>query len=97
MSTPARHDRRIEILYVLLVLAVCAVTFLLNAQSRAYNRDSYNRCTDRVHNIDKSNGFYQAMAVLEAGNRFIDQKLRDERVALYRGEVLKQPDCGPKP
>lgn len=94
MSDPIRHDRRIEILYVLLVLAVCVVTWLLNAQANGVNRDSYRRCEDRTANIDKANRFYREMAVLEAGNRFIDEPLRRARVTLYRAEVLALPHCG---
>jgi hypothetical protein len=85
------------IVFCVMVVGFSWISWLSRQETIHVNRESYQRCQDRTVNTAKQNAFYQAMAELEASNKFIDQQLRDERVALYRGLVLAPAHCGTRP
>lgn len=50
-------------------------------------------CTQRQANILKANSNWDALTAIEEHNRFIDDKLRNERLAVFRNAKLIVPDC----
>jgi hypothetical protein len=54
---------------------------------------AHQMCISRQVNTLKSNANWAALAVIERHNKFIDDKLRNERLAVYENAKLIVPDC----
>ena len=65
----------------------------LKTQQTELSAYTHRMCEQRKLNVIKTNANWTEMARIESHNRFIDNKLRAERLALYRNAHLKMPDC----
>ena len=65
-------------------------------------RESNDRLSDYTHrmcearkiNTIKTNANWEALAAIERHNRFIDDRIRKERLNVYENAKLVIPDCG---
>lgn len=87
------HQRRLQAFGVLLVIAFATQAFtsvMQNNKLAAYAKD---QCLQRQHNVELGNARNSALAEIEANNQFVDQTIRDKRVAIYKAGMLVMPNC----
>lgn len=79
------------------VLTVAILAVYVHVEAVHTDRASYARCTDRFHNINRTNAAWRKVLEIERTNRFIDEDVRQARLKAYSLFILDPPHCGPKP
>lgn len=96
------NQLRVGAVAAFVVLALLAGAFFIQRQQNDLTRliqaqvaYTLRMCEQRRANTLKSNANWEALAAIERHNKFIDNKLRLERLTVYENAKLAVPECGP--
>jgi len=88
---------RVTLCFLALVLLFGSISYQQMRANLATNRESYARCIDRQHNIDRSRAGWKLLIWIEEHNHVADPSTVQGRLKAYRLLMPDEPNCGPKP
>lgn len=97
----SRNQTRLRIFSAIGIVLIFALAYLIQQQQRRLeylinDQAAYTQrmCESRKVNTLKSNSNWEALAVIERRNKFIDEDIRQARLKVYENAKLVVPDCG---